>query len=357
MGQPQQDGNGTTTQPTEEPKTGEGTSEPTPSEPPTPAPAATPEPEPEPEPEPTPEEILNAAIRRVIERLDADILIFTGGLSEPRDAKFITLVENREKRRKNVFLVLTTYGGDPDVAYKMARTLQHQYEKFIAFVPGYCKSAGTLIVLGAHELVMAPHAELGPLDIQVRDRTETNNYGSALTLGTALGSLESRMKAAYRAQFEDLRDTVRMGTKLAAQTATMIVTRMYAPLLSQIDPMLLGEFDRANQIAIKYGQRLIERSKNTSEDDLFDLVTAYPSHSFVIDKHEAKKIFKRVRQPTKDERLFYGARNLLNQRNSDACFYWDVDEEEADNVEPGAAGPTEEGRVSAKGADRSPQRN
>jgi hypothetical protein len=304
-----------------------------------------------------------AAVRRIVAKLDADIIILSGRLYEPRDETFIAMVDDRKHRRTNVMLVLTTLGGDPDVAYKMARALQHSYKHFTVFVPGYCKSAGTLIVLGAHEIVMAAHAELGPLDTQVLDRVETDRRGSALTLGTSLISLESKIRAAYKACFADLRDEIRMSTKLAAQTATMLVTRMYAPLLSQIDPMMVGEFDRANMTMIRYGERLTKRSKNVvDEDALFNLVNSFPSHSFVIDKHEAKDIFKKVRAPTKDEYLFTAARKWLA---GSLCFYWDDEEDEeedrtkkgTENVEPSPSGSTAPAGGETGQADGSAQRN
>ena len=105
-----------------------------------------------------------------------------------------------------------------------------------------------------------------------------------------------------------------------------------------VETVVRENFDRANQIAIRYGQRLIARGKNITEEKLFNLVMAYPSHSFVIDRHEAKKIFTNVRSPTKDEQLFSGARDLLNRQKADICFYWDFDEEGSENVEPNATG-------------------
>lgn len=55
-------------------------------------------------------------------------------------------------RRKHCILVLTTSGGDADAAYLMARYLRRFYEKVTICVFGYCKSAGTLLALGAHEV-------------------------------------------------------------------------------------------------------------------------------------------------------------------------------------------------------------
>jgi hypothetical protein len=63
------------------------------------------------------------------------------------------------KRRPNLILLLVTEGGDPDAAYRISR-----YEKFSCLVSGYCKSAGTLLLLGANQLIFSEHGEIGPLE-------------------------------------------------------------------------------------------------------------------------------------------------------------------------------------------------
>lgn len=60
----------------------------------------------------------------------------------------------RSRRGEHCVLVLTTGGGDAHAAYIMARYLRKNYEKVTICVFGYCKSAGTLLALGAHELVI-----------------------------------------------------------------------------------------------------------------------------------------------------------------------------------------------------------
>jgi hypothetical protein len=75
------------------------------------------------------------------------------------------------------------------------------------------------------------------------------------------------------------------------------------PIYSQIDPMRLGEVQRAMMIAYHYGERLAKG--NLKEDSLAVLVSGYPSHGSVIDRDEARNLFKSVRPPTKDEGKIY----------------------------------------------------
>ncbi len=81
---------------------------------------------------------------------------------------------------------------DADVAYRIARCLQHRYERITAVISGQCKSAGTLLAIGAHELAFSDHGELGPLDVQLRKADDMWAATSGLTVRNvcdALGQL------------------------------------------------------------------------------------------------------------------------------------------------------------------------
>ena len=125
-----------------------------------------------------------------------DILLYSGDIERRGASSLIDLVCER-KRLPNVLLVLVTYGGDPDAAYKIARTLQFQYEKFTIVVPGLCKSAGTMVALGANEIVMSPHGELGPIDVQMSKKDELWEMELGLTVNDALQTLREKAHSAF----------------------------------------------------------------------------------------------------------------------------------------------------------------
>lgn len=152
---------------------------------------------------------------------DADVLLYNGGIWRQHSDQVIEACSKRD-RRTNVFLILTTSGGDPHAAYRIARTLQQHYKKFIAFVPGFCKSAGTLLVLGAHDLVMSPHAELGPIDLQVPRLDEVGERSSVLTPTDALRVLQSQAISSFISSFVDFRTEALLPTKLAAEMSASL---------------------------------------------------------------------------------------------------------------------------------------
>jgi ClpP class serine protease len=64
-------------------------------------------------------------------------------------------------------LVLHTPGGLALASLQIAHALADRKAKVTVFVPHYAMSGGTLIALAAHEIVMSPHAALGPVDPQL----------------------------------------------------------------------------------------------------------------------------------------------------------------------------------------------
>lgn len=244
----------------------------------------------------------DACLAQVTESLSADILLCNSGIDRDIDEDIIRMCYSRN-RRKNIALVLVTEGGNPDCAYRIARTLQCLYEKFFCVISGYCKSAGTLLALGAHELIFGHHGELGPLDVQMTKKDELVESESGLTVMTALTALHEKALLAFEHFF--LQTTFHSGGRISVRTASQIATELtkglFSPISGQIDPLHVGEAFRSMTIAKAYGERLMKKSDNFSLGKLDDLISEYPSHGFVIDRLEAKEKFKNVREATDEE--------------------------------------------------------
>jgi hypothetical protein len=243
-------------------------------------------------------------MKRIVPAADTDILIFNAPIERPRDRRIIRSLATRQCR-PNLFMILVTNGGEPDAAYRIARGLQNHYKKFTVCVPGICKSAGALLLLGANELAFAENGEIGPLDIQLAKKDELWESESGLTVMTALTALFENAQDAFDHFLISL--VTRSGGRITARTASEMAAKLtealYAPIAQQIDPIHMGEVKRSMAIAKEYGQRLIQRSKICEEDCLDALISGYPSHGFVIDREEARGKFKKgvVRDCTPDE--------------------------------------------------------
>ncbi len=201
---------------------------------------------------------------------------------------------------EDCILILTTFGGDPDAAYLMARCLRGGHPNgFRAFIIGRCKSAGTLLALGANEIIMGSRGELGPLDIQVLEKDEPFQHGSGLELFTTLNSLAQHTFTTFETYMLQLirRSESQISMRTAAKIATELTIGIMAPISQQIDPLQLGRKERALNIGKAYAERLGVPAQVVGK-----LATEYPDHGFVIDFEEAAKLLGgSVRTPNETE--------------------------------------------------------
>ena len=241
-------------------------------------------------------------MRRIVDTSNVDILLFNAPIERDRDRRMISRC-HKHKCKPNLLMLLVTEGGNPDAAYRIARCLQDRYEKFTCFVSGYCKSAGTLLLLGANELVFSEHGEIGPLDIQLAKKDELWESESGLTVMTAMSSLHENAQEAFDHFFISVssRSGGRITVRTASEIAAKLTQALYSPISGQIDPIHMGEVYRSMAIAREYGKRLMQKSKNFNNETLNELISNYPSHGFVIDKEEASEKFRNVRFCTEDE--------------------------------------------------------
>jgi hypothetical protein len=240
------------------------------------------------------------AALKLCEEADADIVILAGGMYDPLDydlhAKF-----RKHRRRDNVVLLMATFGGSPDVAYKVSRLLQKSFKRFIVIIDAFCKSGGTLTAVGAHEIVMSQRAELGPLDIQLGE-IEDKQRRSGLAPVQALKILQEQAAEAHIKMFEAINDRLEVQAKTAMTMADHVVSSLFAEIYKQLEPIKLAEYERAMTIMKEYGSRLADGSKNLKDGALERLIRDYPDHSFVIDRYEAEELFSNVREPNQTER-------------------------------------------------------
>ncbi len=249
------------------------------------------------------EDQVRSAAGAVCREHSADLIVFAGGIDSAESEYIMSNVRKHENRAKNVILLLTTQGGNPHLAFRIARCLQESYKsgRWIIFIDSYCKSAGTLIACGANEVVMSDDAEFGPLDIQLRKPDELDENISGLTIEESFSALLSQTVSSYLAAFKSIRSETGLTSRMASEIASELSLGLFSPISAQIEPMKIGEHSRLARIAIDYGNRLAERGRNLSDDTLRQLVEDYPSHSFVIDRTESERLFQNLRSPSESE--------------------------------------------------------
>lgn len=291
--------------------------------------------------------------------MQADLFLFSAAIANQTADLLIQAARKISKRQENVVLILTTYGGDADAAFRIMRFLRRKYKKIILFVFGYCKSAGTLMALGADEIVMSDFGEFGPLDVQVFKSDELYRRESGLDIQQALDVIASQAFTMFQDYFIQLIESSQgvISTKTAADIANSMAVQLLAPITGQIDPLRLGEMNRVMQIAQDYGQRLSNDASNQDATEaIARLSSEYHAHGFVIDYTEAKQLFnQRIREPTETECLLEdllfgvvrapGDKNIVEWLGSITEEHQKEDKENEDNENQGASAGDTQGAI------------
>ena len=247
---------------------------------------------PDDEPE-DPTEVAN----QIAAETDCELILYNGPIDSTGFGKIIELVPSLNPDKNGCILVLVTYGGDAEQAYRIARLMQDVFKPFIVFVPGPCKSAGTLLATGAHYMIIAPHiGELGPLDVQLYKRDELGERQSGLVTRAAIESLGEHALELYSTIMLGIktRSSNLVRFKTATDVAAMMASRLLSQVYDKIDPEIVANEQRDMEVAFNYACRLAKKGGNIDNGNIHHLVYNYPSHDFLIDFEEASGIFKRV---------------------------------------------------------------
>lgn len=225
-----------------------------------------------------------------------DVFLYNGGIERSEDLRFIEFIAEH-KQHDELFLLLVTPGGNPDAAYKIGKYIQSRYSNFICFIPGLCKSAGTLLAIAANELVFAPYGELGPLDVQLTKTDDLMGQESGLNISEAFRTVEDRAKRTFHDVISEIiqRSGGVVSFQTASHCASEIVASLYGPIFGRIDPEEVGSRARAMRLGEDYGVRLNQKYTNLKDAALEKLSQSYSSHAFVIDAEESCALFERVR--------------------------------------------------------------
>jgi len=123
-------------------------------------------------------------------------------------------------------LILETGGGSGEVAEDIVRLLRDKYDDVGVIVPGWAKSAGTLVAMAADEILMEPASALGPIDAQL------SWQGKVFSADALIEGMEKIKKEVE---------------------TTGVLNRAYIPMLQALSP---GELQSA-QNALNFSKTLV----------------------------------------------------------------------------------------------------
>lgn len=163
-----------------------------------------------------------------------DVLVYVANINENRapvsiDYTDILPISDQLSNLKgqSLDLILETPGGSGEAAEDIVKLMRSKYKDVSVIVPGWAKSAGTIIAMSANEILMDDISSLGPIDAQI------------------MGNGKVFSAEAFLEGFEKIKKEVDQKGAL---------NRAYIPILQAISP---GEIQRA-QNSLDFAKILVK---------------------------------------------------------------------------------------------------
>lgn len=243
---------------------------------------------------------------REIERLRDSVVFVLWNLDELKRDDFFTLADTLEEENpeKDVDLVVLSPGGSGEAGYRIGHSFQQWTKRkelsFRVLVPLYAKSAATILALGANEIVMGLHSEIGPIDPQIPKYDQARErwrYIPAMSVFDGLKLVSEYIHKIPQMSkfFEELVKNERLG----------------------LDD--LGLLERARESGKQYGENLLVdgmlTDRKLARGTVERLSDYYKFHGHPIDAYEAEGVLKlKVHHATSQE---WSALKLLRDEFQD----------------------------------------
>ena len=188
-----------------------------------------------------------------------------------------------------VSLILHTNGGDTSAAWRLINLLHTFCDELEIIVPLKAMSAGTLLSLGANNIVMTKQAALGPIDPSINDPLNP----------IVPGTPNARVSVSVEAVRGYLDAAAAMGIKDGGH-AVQLLTH----LSSQVHPLVLGQIFRSREQIRFLAKKLLKRQVDDDRaKEIIDFLCAESgSHDYTINRREARELGLTVEKP--DDKLY-----------------------------------------------------
>lgn len=188
---------------------------------------------------------------------------------------FKEILEKHGKQEK-ITLLLNTGGGNLDTPWPLVNLIREYGGSFEVIVLDKALSAGTLISMGADNIVMSEYSHLSPIDpaTNIPDKD-----------GKTPKKLEIEDIIAY---VEFVKGKIGISNQLALAEVTKELTR-------EVDPTVLGSANRAHSLIRILAQKLLglrenKLDKKASKCIIEQLTEKMFSHHHLINRREAREI-------------------------------------------------------------------
>ena len=179
---------------------------------------------------------------------------------------------------KKISLFIYTLGGDTLAAWTLVNLLREFCDELEIIIPAKCQSSGTLICLGADNIVMTKQATLGPIDPSVNSPLNPKIPGAPEQIR-------------FPVSVEDIAGYFELAKAEGEIKSEENITKVFMKLAEDVHPLALGRVKRARSQIQALAKKLLK--KHSEDDDKIEkivkvLCSETGSHDYTIHRTEAK---------------------------------------------------------------------
>jgi len=195
-------------------------------------------------------------------------------------------------------LVLITRGGDILTPLRLMSLLREYSKTVNVLVPYMAHSAGTLLALGADEIVMGAMGELGPVDPSV-----ANQFNPVLDPEDIQDNTQTKPRPRIPISVEDVTSYLDFA-KLHAGLDAAGMAQAYSALTGQVHPLALGNILRTHKLIRHLTKTLLlmhmdeTNDKDRLESIVQTLTEKLYSHEYRITRDEASRLGLKIAKPS-----------------------------------------------------------
>ena len=193
---------------------------------------------------------------------------------------------------KKITLFLYTRGGDTMAAWGLINLLKQFCDEYEVIVPAKARSAGTLICLGANNIIMTKQATLGPIDPSSNSHLNPQNP-----------TFPQNPQARVPVSVESIRGYFDYAKQeLNIQDAAQL-NQIFLSISNHIHPIVIGNVFRLRQQILMLATNLLKKHLDEKDYDKMSSTISFlcsdsGSHDYPIFRREARDLGLKIETPT-----------------------------------------------------------
>lgn len=202
---------------------------------------------------------------------------------------------------QKISLFLYTRGGDTSAARNIVNLLRMYCEELQVIIPHKAHSSGTIISLGANEIIMTKQATLGPIDPSLHTALNPRIDGNIFPV-----SVE-----AVKGYLEFAKNELEINDSVS-------IANIFEKLTDFVHPLVLGEVYRSKAQIQMMAEKLLQNQVTEPEKIkkiIEFLCSESGSHDYTINRREAQnELGLNIRKPTPEQyELIKGLYDNINE--------------------------------------------